>query len=619
MSKLIPTGEQVACVDKIGRTQRLKINAGAGCSKTTTLSMVANATEAKSLYLAFNKAMVEEAKHKFPAWVTVKTTHGLAYSVYGKELQHKLKRPVGRYVNVCGTGSEIARHFSIRGIELPSGKWITASGLGVAVKETVNRFEYSADKKLSRKHVSYSAVGNLINDATFNRAEYEALVVSYAEILWKQRIDPRSPVLAMHDTYLKLYQLSEPDLSMYDVVYLDEAQDTNDCVLDIIYKLKRKVVLVGDPYQQIYGWRGSVNAMAKMDCEETTLSTSFRFGQAVADVANLILNCNEPASLTLKGWEKLESQIHKYLPEDVTTHARLYRTNAALIADGVAFIAEGKSVAMEIDVRDFVKTLESALALFEGRKSDVKHENIVPFAEWSDLTAEAQFVGGELARIAAMVGKGEAYRVMQVLADYKKPVNPDIILTTAHKSKGREFDVVVLADDFPSCWNNDGEWVGLTEMERNLLYVAATRAKLLLVINGTVQEIMERKRHSSSGLQLNIKSLQCIRDEVDLFAFAQDSHNAIVKVMADDEYFDEQLNMAYEDGMQPGEVPTELLLMPSVSVSAVVPAIDYRGNAEMLVKQNMAALGVFPTEVEEFAVGPMSDFDIDGNRIEEDV
>jgi superfamily I DNA/RNA helicase len=605
-------------VQKIKGTNRLKINAGAGCSKTTTLSMVAHATEAKSLYLAFNKAMVEEAKHKFPHWVTVKTTHGLAYSVYGKELQHKLKRPVGRYVNVCGTGSEIARHFSIRGIELPSGKWITASGIGVSVKETVNRFEYSADKKISRKHVSYSAVGNLINDMTFNKNEYEALVVSYAEILWKQRIDPRSPILAMHDTYLKLYQLSEPDLSMYDVVYLDEAQDTNDCVLDIVSKLKKKVVLVGDPYQQIYGWRGSVNAMSKVDCEETTLSTSFRFGQAVAEIANVILNCNEPATLTLKGWDKLVSEIHKYLPEGVETHARLYRTNAALIADGVDFIVQGKNVSMEIDVRDFVKTLESALALFEGRKNDVKHENIVPFAEWSDLTAEAQFVGGELARIAAMVGKGEAYRVMQVLADYKKPLNPDIILTTAHKSKGREFDVVVLADDFPSCWNNDGEWVGLTEMERNLLYVAATRAKQLLVINSTVEEIVERARQKG-GLELRVKKIYVGVDEVSLANMIQEAEDDLVSMSDADPHFEDTLQMAYEDGMEPEQVPTRLLLMPELGKCSAVPAVDYCGSAEKLVREGMAGFGVFPSEVEDFAVGPMADFTIDGYKIEEDV
>lgn len=555
MTKLVPTAEQNACVASIGENHQLKIVAGAGCSKTTTLSMVANATQSKSLYLAFNKAMVEEAKNKFPGWVTVKTTHGLAYGVFGTQLQHKLKRPLGRYVNVCGTGSEISRHFRVGPMHLDSGKTITAGGIGVAIKETVNRFEYSADKALSAKHVSFGPVGALIRDKSFNRSEYEAIVVGYARLLWDLRKDTSSPILANHDTYLKLYQLSKPDLSMYDVVYLDEAQDTNDCVIDIVMGLSSKIVLVGDPRQQIYGWRGSVNAMAKFGCKQESLSTSFRFGQPIADIANAILNSSNPSELVLKGWDQLESQVMRYSEEELGNHARLYRTNAALIADGVDLIAQGRKVSLEIDVRDFVKVLESSIALSEGRKSDVKHENIVPFEKWADMVEEAKMVGGELARIVNLISQSRAGMVLEVLASYTKPVNPEIILTTGHKSKGREFDTVVLADDFPSCYNEDGEWVGLDEMEENLLYVAATRARKVLIYNETVAEILKRQRSQA----------------------------------------------------------------PKIEVTGCVNHLDYDGKLEHMVRREMAVLGVIASDVEDFAVGPMSDFTIDGMRVEEDV
>jgi len=495
-TKLIPTTEQLHCVSLIGDNPVIKIVAGAGCSKTTTLGMVADAAECHSLYLAFNKAMVEEAKNKFPHWVTVKTTHGLAYAVTGLQIAHKLMRPTGRYQNVCGTGNEISRNFKIGPLHLDSGKSITAGGMGVAVKETVNRFEYSADTEITVKHVSYSPVGQLIKDKSFNRAEYEGRIVGYARLLWKLRSERTSPILATHDTYLKLYQLSNPDLSMYEVVYLDEAQDTNDCVLDIISNLTCKVVLVGDPRQQIYGWRGSVNAMAKFECVEATLSTSFRFGQEIADVANAILSSNKPSTLVLKGWDQLTSTVAQSM-DDNAPHCRLYRTNAALITAGVELIQSGCNVALEIDVRDFVKLLESAMALSAKDIKNVKHESITPFPEWRDLMTEAKLVGGELGRIVTLITTGDARGVLHTLAGYKKPRNPDIILTTAHKSKGREFDIVVLADDFPSCYNEDGEWIGLVEMEENLLYVASTRAKKQLVINTTVQEILERAKRLS--------------------------------------------------------------------------------------------------------------------------
>src|SRR5690606_5321394 len=100
----------------------------------------------------------------------------------------------------------------------------------------------------------------------FNEKEYRLTILSYAKLLWKERINPASKILATHDTYLKLYQLSNPNLSQYKILYLDESQDSNDCVIDIVKQQKdMKVVLVGDDAQTIYAWRGSTNAMAKFD------------------------------------------------------------------------------------------------------------------------------------------------------------------------------------------------------------------------------------------------------------------------------------------------------------------------------------------------------------------
>ena len=49
------------------------------------------------------------------------------------------------------------------------------------------------------------------------------------------------------------------------------------------------MIYVGDAHQQIYAWRGAVNAMQQMPLPESRLTTSFRFGDAIADVANNLL------------------------------------------------------------------------------------------------------------------------------------------------------------------------------------------------------------------------------------------------------------------------------------------------------------------------------------------
>ena len=63
-------------------------------------------------------------------------------------------------------------------------------------------------------------------------------------------------------------------------------------------------------------------------------------------------------------------------------------------------------------------------------------------------------------------------------------------MSTAHKIKGLEFDQIWLAEDFPSAYSK-GRYVGLPEEERNLLYVAVTRAKKVLEYNSTVLEVLE--------------------------------------------------------------------------------------------------------------------------------
>jgi hypothetical protein len=490
-----PTEEQLYAVGLLQDNRVIKLEAGAGCTKTTTLALMAQEYKVPSLYLAFNKALADEAATKFPkGWVTCKTTHSVAYAAFGRDLQHKLKRPVGKYQNVCGTGSEIARYYKIRPEYFTDDddNPLTAAGIGVAVKETVGRFESSADEMLSAKHVSYGPAKRFLKDETFNRSAYEHTVVAYAAMLWQERINLRSNILATHDTYLKLYQLSKPDLSMYEILYLDEMQDSSDCVIDIVKRQdKCKVVVVGDDAQAIYGWRGAVSAMGKFDGKVGQLTTSFRFGPAVASEARMVLSLKENGGMDLKGWDQKESHVYDCLPEryERLPRCQLYRTNAALIQDGVHYILAGRKVALEMDTRDYIAMMNSVVALRFNDMKNVKHEEVLPYASWSNLMDELEHIGGDITRIARLVAGNEQGRVLRALENYRKPNDPDLILTTAHKAKGREFEIVVLADDFPDVFNDDGEWVGLEDAEANLLYVGLTRAMKVLVRNNTLRAI----------------------------------------------------------------------------------------------------------------------------------
>ena len=89
----------------------------------------------------------------------------------------------------------------------------------------------------------------------------------------------------------------------------------------------------------------------------------------------------------------------------------------------------------------------------------------------------------------------------------------DIVFSTAHKSKGLEFDTVVLTDDYleGAERSNNGEDIDYSKIviqqnnlsnciflnvakcpedEQNLLYVAITRAKKQLFFNDTVPQVL---------------------------------------------------------------------------------------------------------------------------------
>jgi hypothetical protein len=486
-----PTKQQEIIVQTASNGENLTIQAFAGSGKTSSLLLTAKTLIKPSLYMAYNKSMADEAKEKFPDHVEVRTSHSLAYAHVGNQYRHKLQRPRGAYKNVCGTGGEVGKYFKIKPLELSKDKSLSVAAIGLCIRDTVNRFEHSADTVIGEQHIPYNLINDFKKRKGFVEATFKPMVVKWAKKLWELRKDVGSDVLCTHDTYMKIFQLSKPKLSGYEVIYLDEAADANLCLLDIFLNQDCQKILVGDTYQSIYQWRGSVNAMAMTNFKELQLTKSFRFGQAVADVASKVLRdkhtgqCN--AQLT--GMETIDSVATLDEGQAEYPYTMLFRTNAVLLAQAVQFIKDGVKLNIETDMSDFVKLLTSALALYTNDMKNVKHEGIIPFNSWEEMLTESSS-NPELSRVAKIIKDGDALEYIRILETHYNVRDPNITLTTAHKSKGREWDTVVLADDFPSVYNDKGKFVGLDDQERNLIYVAVTRSKKNLYYNSSVGDML---------------------------------------------------------------------------------------------------------------------------------
>src|SRR5437763_2679619 len=131
-----------------------------------------------------------------------------------------------------------------------------------------------------------------------------------------------------------------------------------------------KIVLVGDRYQAIYAWRGAINAMTRVEGHSEYLTKSFRFGQGVADVATAVLQ----GKMKLTGREDMPSTIGRNVVDRSKPYMHLFRTNSGLLYTAVAAISKGENIRLEIDIKDFLRLLDSAFALSKSDMKNVKHE-----------------------------------------------------------------------------------------------------------------------------------------------------------------------------------------------------------------------------------------------------
>lgn len=481
MADFTPTQEQKEISNIFEQGKSIVVNAYAGAGKSSTIVMVdkVKPIDKSGLYLAFNKVIADEIGGKLSDTTDSRTIHSLAYREVGRDYQHKLSRPRTGYVNVAGTASEIAKYYRI----LPVGE-TSDTEVAMLVKNTVNNFESSVEDHLTEKHINKAYLETILkralkrNDKNVDEESVKKSVMLYANKLWNDRIDKHSVVLATHDTYLKLYQLIKPQIGV-DVLYVDEVQDITPPVVDIIKNQKdMQVVIVGDVFQSIYGWRGAINAMKHFpEFEQLNLSQSFRFGDAIAELANRVLagRNNTP----LRGFDKVSSvvgQVDKSKP-----YTCIYRTNSALIMDGLSLLSQGENVTLEVDTRGFVRLIESAVALYEKDYKKVKHEDIIGYKTWWELKDEAKD-SSELKRLVMMVESGQAQSTIHILKNYTPSDDAHITLITAHKSKGKEWSQVVLAEDFNPITDST------PEQEMNLIYVAATRGMNVLQVNQVLEQ-----------------------------------------------------------------------------------------------------------------------------------
>lgn len=464
------TSEQAHALDLFKTTQSLKISAFAGTGKTSTLTALAKSTSKSGLYLAFNKSIADDARAKFPKSVDSRTTHSLALRAVPDTFRGNTSKLMGTL-----QGNHIAGLLSIEEIAV-AGVTLKPRSLGYLTARTVQRFCQSSDEEVLLRHVPLS--GKLDRIDQKYQEQFKIYLSKLAAHLWDRMTDPHDSAPLGHDGYLKLWSLSRPQLN-YDFLLLDEAQDTNEAVLSVLRCQNSHLTLVGDRHQQIYEWRGATNAMASVETDtEAVLTRSFRFGDAVACAATSILRVLGESRQVI-GDPSRSSKI----TSSGTTRAVICRTNAGVVSVVVESLASGRRPHVIGGVSNLIRMLEDVTRLKRGIPAECAE--FFGFQDWDEVIEFAGSDEGESLRsFVSIVGAfGEEALIQRLKSVEREESSADLIISTGHKAKGREWDSVTLHSDFePRPSKEDPNKFVLNQEEARLLYVATTRAKEHLVV-----------------------------------------------------------------------------------------------------------------------------------------
>ena len=465
------TEEQAKIVSHDPRST-LIVEAFAGTGKTSTLVEYAKKWKSKGLYLCFNSSIAAEAKGRFRGTnVVAMTAHSYASRSLG------VSRYNGRLVN------KIRRqHIREAGISL-GNLYISEERMMKALLEALTNFMIDEGPELKPSHCGLQG----LTERALN-----AVMPMLSSIIERFMNFQTSDLPFTHDIYLKHLEMFGGISNEYDYLLVDEAQDLNPVLISLVKKSGLPAIIVGDPFQSIYAFRGAVSAMRMFEAPRLPLSQSWRFGANVADVANHVLtHVSEPPERPIVGRPGHETSVERYAGSAPARCFILARTNARLF-EGLVNIRD-KPFHVAGGFAPLASQLLSAYHLSRGEMFKVNDQFVRQFSSWEEFSSEAEEGDPDAKRLFNLVvDHGDQIPVLidrlKILAREKQE-DAYIILSTAHKAKGLEADVVVMLDDFETPRELKEKMVeGKTDQttydqEIHLLYVSVTRAKQRLLLS----------------------------------------------------------------------------------------------------------------------------------------
>ena len=180
VSKLKPTLEQKQALELFLTQESLKINAYAGTGKTSTLVMLSEADNRKGLYLAFNRAIVNDAKEKFNSSTSCMTISKLALKSLSKELR---KKAFG-----STNAKALVKHLKLKDQIFGKKLKLPAKTFAFLIIQTIKQFCQGADETI--QSIDLYNYGKLSGLNAEDKMAVSLQLEIYAEMVWNRMIAP---------------------------------------------------------------------------------------------------------------------------------------------------------------------------------------------------------------------------------------------------------------------------------------------------------------------------------------------------------------------------------------------------------------------------------------------
>lgn len=457
-----PSKYQQAVYDKVSQTEYdLIVDAVAGSGKTTTivnaLHLLPNSINAQ--FCAFNKHIAEELAVRVPSNVASGTLNSIGYRICRANISGKIKiDPYKTSAIYRAMVDERTWMVTRSGVE----RLVSLLKANSIFQPTIQDLDALIDEHDLK-----------VKDKDIVLEVFEACVQEHTYMDFDDQI-----------FYPMYFDLPIPQ---QDLVLVDESQDLNPIQIDLVMKLGKRHIAVGDPRQSIYAFRGAdASAMDKLlkatHAHVLPLSVCYRCAKAIVNEAKRIVPHIEP-------FDGKEDGIVANLPMS-KFHATvkdedfvLCRCTAPLVSNCLKMLKLGRKATVRgrdigqnlishIESVGFANDLDKFIYELEAKSM---HE----ISQLSKLGRDdkALIVQDRLDTIRALI---EGVKSVADLIELIKKIFSDkasgVTFCTIHRSKGLEADRVFILNrellPHPSAKTERQ-----IHQEKNLEYVAITRAK----------------------------------------------------------------------------------------------------------------------------------------------